>query len=386
MADAWTIDVSRWQGTIDFYAVANSGVQGAWIKCAGADGGLYEDSKWWANKAGAESAGLPYGTYYFASPAYADAPRQAQHAVSHGHGSGVMWPVLDIEHNPHGLSPAELDAFAVEFCNEVGRLTGRESIVYTGAYFGVGFTYGHPVGECPLWVANYGSNTPSTTPPTSFSPAVPAAWSDESWSAWQFNSTTRIDGIPENTVDQNTVRSAFWSEMLEGEPQEEDEMPTRSVVRTKAGSAWASARLGAPNVSEAYWTLVEGSATARYLWSMDLVNQECFWLGISPADTWLVDDVFMEQRYHYETEDLAGATATTASAAGAGLFAIILVALLWIGLELGLNADWYELTQWQIAALVGVIVVVAALIAAFVSAQGAAILRAIQRRRQPTKA
>jgi GH25 family lysozyme M1 (1,4-beta-N-acetylmuramidase) len=379
MADAWTIDISRWQGNVDFVALAGTGVQGVWAKCAGADGGLYEDSKWRTYQAGLESVGLPYGTYFFASPAHGDAQRQAQYAVNHGHGAGVMWPVIDVEHNPHGLAPADLDNFTVAFCDEVRRLTGRESIVYTGAYFGVGFTSGHPVGLCPLWVANYGNNSPSTTPP-SFEPAIPAAWHHEGWSAWQFNSTTHLAGIPDNSCDQNTVKAAFWSEMLEGEPQEEDEMATRAVVRTKAGSPWASARLGVPNVGEAYWTLIEGAGTARYLWSMDLVNQECFWLGISPSETWLVEDIFMEQRYHHEVESLTGKSATM-TATTASTFAIVLVALLWVGLEIGLQQDWYELTQWQIAAIVGLVVVVCAMVAAFVAAQGAAIKRAVERRR-----
>ena len=382
MADVWTIDVSRWQGWIDWPSVVNAGVQGAWIKCGGADGGLYGDSRWSENERNAIAAGMLYGAYYFASPAVGDAPRQAQHAVDLGLGRGEMGSVLDIEHNAHGLSPAQLDEFGEQFCAEVVRLGARApAIVYSGAYFGVGFDPGHPIGHRPFWVANYGSNTPSTTPPD-FNPPVPAAWADTGWSAWQFNSTTRIPGITENTVDQNTVREAFWSELLGGEPPpEEDDVANRGMVRTKPGSQWAAARLGTPISTEAYWLTLEGAGTARYLWSWDLVSQEAFWQGIDPTQALLVDDAFMEQRYHYEVEDPAGgATATSASMASTGAFAVVLVALLWIGLELGLQADWYDLTQWQIAAIVGVVVVLAALVAAFTTAQGAAILRTVHRR------
>jgi hypothetical protein len=185
-------------------------------------------------------------------------------------------------------------------------------------------------------------------------------------------------------VDQNTVREAFWAELLGEPPEEEDEMATRSVVRTKPGSAWAEARLGTPINTEAYWAIIEGSGAARYLWSWEQVTQECFWLGLDPADTWLVDDSFLENRYHYEVEQLDGGASATATSVstGSGIFAVILVALLWAGLELGLAADWYSLTQWQIAAVVGVVVVLAGLVAAFVSAQGAAVLRAVHRRRE----
>jgi GH25 family lysozyme M1 (1,4-beta-N-acetylmuramidase) len=391
MADIWTIDVSRWQGWIDWHAVVGAGVQGAWIKCGGADGGLYQDSRWLENERNAQSAGMLYGAYYFASPAVGDAARQAGHAVGLGLGRGELGSVLDIEHNAHGMSPAQLDEFGEAFCAEVVRLGARApAIVYSGAYFGVGFDPNHAVGRHPFWVANYGSNTPSTTPPN-FDPPVPAAWADTGWSAWQFCSTARIPGVTENSVDQNTVREAFWSELLGGAPPEEEEdMPTRSVVRTKPGSQWATARLGTPINTEAYWAIIEGSGAVRYLWSWDQVTQECFWLGIDPSETWLVDDSFMENRYFYEIEDLDGgastATASTMTATGAGLFAVILVALLWIGLELGLRNEWYTLTQWQIAAIVGVVVILAAMVAAFVSAQGAAVLRAVHRRRHPTTA
>jgi len=388
MADIWTIDVSRWQGWIDWHTVVGAGVQGAWIKCGGADGGWYQDSRWLENERNATAAGMPWGAYYFASPSVGSAPGQAGHAMGLGLGRGTLGSVLDIEHNAHGLSSAQLDEWGEAFCDEVERLGGRRpAIVYSGAYFGVGFSASHPIGNRPFWVANYGSNQPGTSPPN-FNPPVPAAWADTGWSAWQFNSTTTVPGITENVVDQNTVREAFWNELLGGAPPEEDEdMATRSVVRTKAGSAWATARLGTPINTEAYWAIIEGSGAARYLWSWDQVTQECFWLGIDPSETWLVEDIFMENRYHYEVEDLDGgastATASTMTATGAGLFAVVLVALLWIGLELGLNADWYTLTQWQIAAIVGVVVILAAMVAAFVSAQGAAVLRAI-RRRHPT--
>jgi len=381
MADVWTIDVSRWQGWINWPEVLAAGVQGAWIKVGGADGGYYRDSRWLENEANCLAAGGLYGGYFFASPAVGDAESQARYAVDLGLGRGELGSVLDIEHNAHGLSPAQLDAFGEAFCAEVVRLGARApAIVYSGAYFGVGFDPAHPIGLRPFWVANYGSNAPITSPPA-FNPPVPAAWADTGWSAWQFSSTARIPGITENTCDQNTVREAFWSELLGGvPPEEEDDMPTRSVVRTKAGSAWAQARIGVAD--EAWWSLVEGSGAARHLKTWDAVLQECFWLGIGPEDTWLVDDVFMAERYHHEVEDPTGggATATTASMAATGAFAVVLVALLWLGLELALAADWFDLTQWQIAAVVCVVVIIAGLVAAFITAQGAAVIRTIRRR------
>jgi lysozyme len=217
------IDVSRWQGSIDWHAVRADGVPAAWIKVGGADGSYYRDSKAAANLSGAPAAGVEFGTYYFCSPARGDAIAQARHAVQCGHGQGRLEPAADVESNPNGLSQAEIDAWCTDFCAEVQRLTGRESLIYTYSSAGlVGYTAAAPR-HCRLWVANYGGNAPSPRPP-GFSPRLPPAWSE--WSVWQFNSTTRVPGIPGNTVDQNVITDAYWHEII-NQPMtgEEDDMP-----------------------------------------------------------------------------------------------------------------------------------------------------------------
>jgi lysozyme len=193
------IDVSRHQGTIDWRAVKASGVQGAWIKVGGADGGTYRDSRAGSNIVGADESGIAYGTYYFAVPSSGSAVAQAQHAVGCGHGRGQLWPAVDVELNPTDLTREQLDRWTAEFCAEVKRLTGRESVVYCNASGGmdgrtfVGWT--DAAARCPLWIANYGPNRPGTTPPA-FSPALPTVWS--AWAVWQFNDQTPVaDRRPE---------------------------------------------------------------------------------------------------------------------------------------------------------------------------------------------
>lgn len=296
--DVWVIDVSRWQGVIDWQAVKNAGVQGAWIKAGGSDGGFYKDSMSRGNLDGAETVGLVHGTYYFAVPREAtteDARAQAEHAVSVDHGRGQMWPALDLESNPNGLSDAQLDDWAMAFCGRVAELTGRDSVIYTGAYFGLGRTRaGWPT--CPLWVANYGQNVPSTEPPT-WDPAVPLAWGEDGWSAWQFNSVTSVPGIVGN-VDQNTVKAGFWAEML-GENEGEEDMALTGVVRTKVGSAWALEHIGVNNIP-AYFLTIEGSRKVRHL-TPESLNVELFWTGGTIENVWEVDDNFFTGgRYVFE--------------------------------------------------------------------------------------
>lgn len=65
MAGIKGIDVSHWQGTIDWDKVKAAGIKFAIIKAGGSDAGFYTDSKWEANYMGAKSAGIPIGAYYF---------------------------------------------------------------------------------------------------------------------------------------------------------------------------------------------------------------------------------------------------------------------------------------------------------------------------------
>ena len=58
------IDVSKWQGKIDWNAVKLAGIEFAIIKAGGSDAGFYTDSFYQTNYNGAKEAGIPIGAYY----------------------------------------------------------------------------------------------------------------------------------------------------------------------------------------------------------------------------------------------------------------------------------------------------------------------------------
>ena len=64
MSQITVVDVSRWQGDINFDQLKNS-VQGIVIKASGADGGLYVDSKLTRNRDEARRTGLPRWFYHY---------------------------------------------------------------------------------------------------------------------------------------------------------------------------------------------------------------------------------------------------------------------------------------------------------------------------------
>jgi GH25 family lysozyme M1 (1,4-beta-N-acetylmuramidase) len=193
------VDVSNWQGSINWTAVANSGVRVAYLKAA--EGTSYNDPTYAANRRNANAAGVAVGAYDFARPgtsggARANARAEAQHflAAANVHASDLL-PALDLEETG-GLSPAQLGQWVDSWLQTVAAATGVNPAIYVSPSFwndNVQDTEGIAK-RTPLWVANWGVS----------SPAVPGAW--QSWSGWQYSSSGSVPGISGN-VDQDRYRN-----------------------------------------------------------------------------------------------------------------------------------------------------------------------------------
>src|SRR4051812_9741260 len=57
------VDISKWQGDVDFQALKASGVKFVFMKAT--EGGDHADDRFPINWAGARAAGLHYGAYHF---------------------------------------------------------------------------------------------------------------------------------------------------------------------------------------------------------------------------------------------------------------------------------------------------------------------------------
>src|SRR5262245_60105934 len=117
------IDVSHWQGSIDWPSVAASGkVNFAILKAT--ESKFYEDPTFATNAGGATGAGIPIGMYHVASPSKQldDARAEADHYLSVAEPTaGNLVPVLDIElrNVPDGMAPATLQAWVRAWLNRV---------------------------------------------------------------------------------------------------------------------------------------------------------------------------------------------------------------------------------------------------------------------------
>ena len=194
------IDVSRWQGTIDWPRVAASGITFAFIKATdGIDGSTWVDPVYATNVAGARAAGIVVGSYHFARPDLTtpdDALVEARWFANNlDLQPGDLPPVLDIEVKD-GLDTGQMTLWALEFLEELRRITGVSGLVYTSpSWWEREFADSPAIAQAGfgLWLAHW----------TRQDPRVPAGnWNGEGWTIWQYTSTGSVPGITGN-VDRN---------------------------------------------------------------------------------------------------------------------------------------------------------------------------------------
>ncbi|MBE0335132.1 GH25 family lysozyme [Paenibacillus sp. 23TSA30-6] len=191
--NAQGIDVSRYQGEIDWKAVKADGISFAFIKAS--QGQRYVDPTFITNAKGAKAAGVLLGAYHFVDATSVDAAKaEARHFAEVleriGGAKALDLPtVMDYENNPGNLSKTLINAVALAFLLELERLTGRKPIIYTGNAFAANFNAS--LGGYPLWIARYSdTRVPSDT----------VTW--RRWDIWQYSDSGKVDGIKGN-VDMN---------------------------------------------------------------------------------------------------------------------------------------------------------------------------------------
>ncbi len=187
------IDVSYYQGNIDWAAARADGVEFAFIRAS--DGLGYIDSKFEQNWAAAGAQGILRGTYQFFRPAQ-DPIAQAELVLGKlAAAPGELPPVIDVE-DADGLAPEAVEAAVRAWIDRVRAAIGRDPIIYTGFYFWRDEVGAPDLTASPLWHAQYTSAAcPNIAPP----------WAD--WAFWQFTSTGRVAGI-DGDVDINRWNGA----------------------------------------------------------------------------------------------------------------------------------------------------------------------------------
>lgn len=176
------IDVSKWQGVIDWDAVAGDGVRFAFIRVSHGVG-IY-DEQYTRNWAEARRVGILRGTYQYFQPdedpiAQADLLLENMGTLM----ADDLPPVIDVEATG-GLGAAAIAASVQAWLDHVEAATGRTPIIYSGYYFWRD-NVGDPPGftRYPLWIPQYGP----------VCPLIPDSW--PRWDFFQTSASGRFSGI-----------------------------------------------------------------------------------------------------------------------------------------------------------------------------------------------
>jgi GH25 family lysozyme M1 (1,4-beta-N-acetylmuramidase) len=190
------IDVSMWQGDVDWAAVSSSTTRFVIIRATRGD--AYVDPRYAEYVTEASANGLVVGAYHRAKVSLADgdARAEADHFVDVAQNeAGDVLPVLDIEEH-NGLTVSQLTGWVRTWLARVFTRTGLRAMIYASPHFWrtyLGDTTWFADHGYPLWIAHWG--VPS--------PTVPAGnWGGRGWTFWQWTSTGSVSGISTN-VDRD---------------------------------------------------------------------------------------------------------------------------------------------------------------------------------------
>ena len=201
------IDVSEWQGNIDFARVKEAGIEIVYIRAG--QGFSYKDAQFERNYAEAKRNGLKIGVYhYMTARSVEDAKLQAQFFVSLISGKQIDCKLaMDFE-SFGSLSRTQINEIAVAYMEELKRLSGKEVVVYSNTY-DAKYVFNSEVAKEPLWVAQYGVNEPQDN----------GNW--RNWVGYQYSSTGRVSGISGN-VDLDRYTDGIFLNNSEEVPKVEN--------------------------------------------------------------------------------------------------------------------------------------------------------------------
>lgn len=186
------IDVSEWQGEIDWERVRDSGIKIVYIRAS--EGNNYIDPDVMRNYNGAKENDIKVGFYhYLTARSQEEAIEQAEFFVSAVKGLNIDCRLaMDFE-SFGDLSLSEINLIAETFLEEVEDLSGKEVIIYSDAY-NAAYTFSAELAKrYPIWVADYYVSEPGD-----------GRW--QVWDGFQYTDEGRIAGI-EGYVDRDFFTS-----------------------------------------------------------------------------------------------------------------------------------------------------------------------------------
>lgn len=211
------VDVSSFQGDIDWVKVASAGVDFAIIRCGirgyGSEGNLAEDKLFRQNISGAVDAGLQVGVYFFTEALNeAEAVEEADYVLDLISSYSVKGPViLDVEQASaeeriKDITSEQRTDNIIAFCDRISE-AGYTPMIYSDMkYFSVRMDISR-LEKYKKWYANYNGLT--MNPDTSVWAYNNPFMFPYEFDMWQYSANGSVDGITA-PVDLNVLFEKWW--------------------------------------------------------------------------------------------------------------------------------------------------------------------------------
>ena len=219
------IDVSAWQGKIDWKTVADYGMGFAILRIT--EAGNVVDSQFENNLAGCNKYNIPVGVYkYSYAMTIAEIQREARKVVSTLNGRRIQFPVfLDLEYNNQRSLGSESVHKMADAFRTIVEAAGYKFAIYCNVDWYENVICSH-LKKYDFWIARYPSN-------------------DDGWLqerlrpdfgvGWQYSSKAKIPGIS-GTVDRNV----FYKDYSEETEKKEETTVNKLQEHTKLGDYYAN--------------------------------------------------------------------------------------------------------------------------------------------------
>ena len=193
------VDVSHFQGDVNWADVKNGHYLFAYLKCTG--GLTFTDSKFEQNWEGTKAAGLLRGAYHFYYD-NDDPTEQANHFLSvlTSLEATDLAPALDLEGGGMRSETITVEQYQNDvqtWLDVVEKGLGRKPIIYASPSFANKYLDNTRFAKYDLWLANYASE-----------PTIPNAWEAVGYTIWQNTSTASVPGI-EGHVDHDIFKGTL---------------------------------------------------------------------------------------------------------------------------------------------------------------------------------
>lgn len=219
------IDVSAWQGKIDWKTVADYGMDFVIIRIT--EAGNIVDSQFESNLAGCNKYNIPVGVYkYSYAMTIAEIQSEAHKVVSTLNGRKIQFPVfLDLEYNNQRALGSESIHRMADAFREIVEAAGYKFAIYCNVDWYMNVICSH-LKKYDFWIARY--------------PANDDGWLQERLRpdfgvGWQYSSKAKIPGIS-GTVDRNV----FYKDYSEETEKKEETTVNKLQEHTKLGDYYAN--------------------------------------------------------------------------------------------------------------------------------------------------